>query len=87
MKGLTWEWLTDKHWVQYSSELLDHIEKAHLKGDRTLDLERIIPTLPNIMLLDKGYQKNKHSGFVRPVQRRNLSEPYRSVNSGKSVIL
>lgn len=29
--------------------------------------------LPNVVYIDKGYQKNKCSGFVRPVQRKSAA--------------
>lgn len=69
-KGVVWEWLTDQGWVTYDIESLDAIEDAFAKSEDELDLATLTFKLPNIVLVQKGYQKNKSSGFVRPVQRR-----------------
>lgn len=71
--GIAWEWMTDLGWITYDIDTLDAIETAFSRNEGELDLSQLKFNLPNIVLIEKGCQKNKNSGFVRPVQRRAVA--------------
>jgi len=68
--GVSWQWMTEKGWVVYDIEAIEAIERAYNQGSKTCDLGLLSFGLPNLVCIDKGYQKNKQSGFVRPIQRK-----------------
>jgi len=71
--GIAWQWLTDLGWVTYDIDTLNAIEDAFTKNNAELDLSQLKYNLPNIVLIDKGYEKNKSTNFVCPIQRRAVS--------------
>merc|ERR1712168_385768 len=71
--GIAWEWMTDRGWITYDVDTLSALETAFSRNDRELDLSSLKYNLPNLVLIDKGYQKNKNTGYFRPVQRKAVA--------------
>ena len=71
--GIAWEWMTDLGWVTYDVDTLDVIEDAFSNNVSEGDLRKLKYHLPNIVAIDKGYQRNLNTNFVRPIQRRAVA--------------
>lgn len=67
--GVIWQWMTEQGWVVYDKESIEAIERCFNQNKEECDLQTLQHGLPNVVLVNKDYQRNKTSGFVRPVRR------------------
>lgn len=71
--GVIWEWMTEQGWVVYDKESMEAIERCFNQNKEECDLQTLQHGLPNVVLINKDYQRNKQSGFVRPIRRETAN--------------
>ena len=73
---IVWEWMTDIGWVMFHIPTATEIEEAFQNGENEMDLEDTPLGIPNLISFLGMWQKNKWSGYIRPIQRRELDVGY-----------